>query len=66
MDSNPLKSGSAPNPGEAFEVIRRRHLAVCWRWQLDTGNGCICRPPACREPLHPTAEELELAIRGWS
>jgi hypothetical protein len=63
--SNPLESRTAPNPPGWSRETAARHLAVCWRWQLETGNGCVCRPPACVEPLKPTPDELRLAFERW-
>lgn len=63
--SNPSESLTAPSSHGWTAETAARHLAVCWHWQLETGNGCICRPPACREPLKPTPDELRLAISRW-
>ena len=42
----------------------REHTARCVALRMDPGAACICRPPACLEPLKPTDAETELAVRG--
>ena len=48
----------------AHAAMLREHTARCVALRMDPGAVCICRPPACLEPLKPTEAETELAVRG--